>query len=382
MSQEPKEKPQLSDPEEPEDGVPIALVTGASGYVATHIIRPLLEQGRVRVRGTVRNLENEKKVQPLREIVPNPKYPLRLIEADLVNPRSWTEVVKRCTYVYHVASPVSVAVPKNPDEIVKPAVEGTVNVLTACKESGTVKRVVITSSLAAVCAFGDPGKPKDHVYTENDWSVPELFSIPYMLSKYEAERAAWGFVKNLEEGKRFELVTCCPGYVMGPLLSPTSGNGSARGCIIFLNNEVPAIPDFYTPVIDVRDAATAHIAAMEKPEAAGNRYLLVADTLSFKEIADNLRGEFQSQGYKIPHRSLPHAIAWVLKFFSSEMKFMYPALGVKLTCSNAKMKETLGVTPRPVRETIVDMGYSVIEFGLVPKKSGYLGPPSKQRGGQ
>ena len=101
-----EEKPQLSDPEEPEDDVPIVLATGASGFLATHIIKQLLEQDRFRVRGTVRSLGNEKKVKPLRELVADPKYPLRLIEADLLNPKSWIVAVRRCSYVFHVASPL------------------------------------------------------------------------------------------------------------------------------------------------------------------------------------------------------------------------------------------------------------------------------------
>ena len=373
-----EEKPQCWDPEEPEDAVPIALVTGASGYVATHVIKQLLEEGHVRVRGTVRSLDNEKKVKPLRDIVPEPKYPLRLIEADLQKPKTWIEAVRRCTYVYHVASPFPSKVPKNPDVLIKPAVEGATNVLKACRESGTVKRVVLTSSIAAVSCgnVGQPDKPRDYVYTEEDWSDPAACQ-PYELSKFKAEKAAWEFMKSLEADKQFELTTVCPGLVMGPLLSSSSGETSGKTCTIFLNNEMPAIPDLHTAMIDVRDAAAAHIAAMEKPGAAGNRYLLVGnETLSFKTIADNLREEFEPQGYKTPKKGLPKAVAWVGKFFSSDMKLIYPALGVCLTWSNTKMKGELGIEPRSVRETIVDMGYSVIELNMVPKKSGYLGHPS------
>lgn len=376
-AQEP-EKTQLSDPEEPEDDIPIALVTGASGYVATHIIKQLLEQGRVRVRGTVRNLSNEKKVKPLREIVPEPQYPLRLIEADLQNSKSWIEAVRRCTYVYHVASPFPSTVPRDPEVIIKPAVQGTKNVLEACKESGTVKRVVLTSSMAAVSSgnAGDPDKPHDHVYTEEDWSNP-VSCQPYELSKFKAEKAAWDFMKSLEAEKRFDLVTICPGFVMGPILSASSGDTSVKVCTMFLNNETPAIPDLNTAVIDVRDVALAQLAAMEKPEAAGNRYLLVGnETVAFRTITDHLREEFEPQGYHVPSRGLPKGLAWVLKFFNAEMKTIYPTLGNHLTWSNAKIKGELGVEPRPVKETIVDMGYSVIEFGVIPKKSGYLGHPS------
>ena len=235
---------------------------------------------------------------------------------------------------------------------------------------------MLTSSVAAVSSglIGDPDKPKDHVYTEEDWSNP-VSCQPYELSKFKAEKAAWDFMKSLEAEKRFDLVTICPGFVMGPILSASSGETSVKYITLFLNNETPAIPD--TAVIDVRDVALAQLAAMEKPEAAGNRYLLVGnETVAFKTITDHLREEFQPQGYNIPSKGLPKALAWVLKVFSGDMKMMYPNLGKQLTWSNAKMKGELGVEPRPVKESIVDMGYSVIEFGVIPKKSGYLGHPS------
>jgi nucleoside-diphosphate-sugar epimerase len=118
-----------------------------------------------------------------------------------------------------------------------------------------------------------------------------------------------------------------------------SGDTSAKGCILFLNNETPAIPELYTAVVDVRDVATAQIAAMEKPEAAGNRYLLVHnETTSFKEFADHLREEFGPQGYKVPSTMLPKAVAWFLKFFNSEVKHIYPTIGCRLTWNNSKMK--------------------------------------------
>ena len=142
---------------------------------------------------------------------------------------------------------------------------------------------------------------------------------------------------------------------------------------------MPAISELYTAVIDVRDVATAQIRAMEKPEAAGNRYLLVHnETASFKKIADHLREEFGPQGYKVPSKMLPKAVAWFFLFFNSDMKLIYPTIGHKITWSNAKMKGELGVEPRPFKETMADMGYSIIEFCLVSKKSDYLGHPSSR----
>ena len=194
------------DPEEPDDGVPRVPVTGASGFIATHVIYQLQQQGRMRVRGTVRSLKREEKVKPLRNVVPDAKYPLRLLPADLQDAESLSRAVKGCTYVYRIASPVPTTLPRDENELIKPAVEGTLNVLKACAESGTVKHVVLTSSIAAIARIfsGIPGLPPDYVYSETYWA-DEASCTPYEKSKLKAEQAAWDFVNKLEEDKHFEL---------------------------------------------------------------------------------------------------------------------------------------------------------------------------------
>ena len=378
VKEKPKEepKPQLSDPEEPDDDVPIALVTGASGYLGSHIIKQLLEQGRFRVRGTVRSLENEIKVKPIREIVSEPRYPLRLIEADLLNADCWKEAVRRCSYVFHVASPITIANPKHPDIIIKPAVEGTTNVLKACSETGTVKRVVLTSSTVSVIAMtGDPNKPKDYVYTEADWGN-DATSTTYVKSKVRAEKAAWKLVKELDASKQLELVTICPGFLNGPLFSPSHKEGSLAFTIQILTGKMSRVPDVYFLLTDVRDCAAAHIAALEKPEAAGNRYLVFTENVAIKAMAQVLADEFKPQGYKVSTKGMPKAAMWAAKFVNSGAKLMYPMIGKQVTLSNEKLKGELGITPRPTKETLIDAAYSLIEMGVVPKKSGYIGHPS------
>ena len=370
-------KPQLSDPEEPDDDVPIVLVTGASGYIATHLIKQLLEQGRFRVRGTVRSLENGKKVQPLRELVAEPKYALRLIETDLLDAKSWIGAVRNCRYVFHIASPNPMKLPKNGNMLIKPALEGTTNVLNACANAGTVKRVVLTSSITAVSS-GNPGVSPDYVYTESDWSTEELCD-PYELSKLKAEEAAWEFVKLLEEGRQFELVSLCPGVTLGPVLTAFNAHESASvaTCRDLLNHKLPGIPNVFGAIIDVRDVAAAHIAAVERPEAAGNRYLLVHnETTEYMQIAHILAAEFRPQGYQVSTRRLPKILVWFAKFFDDMASRIYPLIGKQLTWSNEKMKHELGIEPYDLEQTVIDMGYSLIELGAVPKTQGYVGHPS------
>jgi len=362
--------------EEPDDGVPIVLVTGASGFIATHLIKQLLEQGRYRVRGTVRSKKKEEKVKPLLELVPDAKYPIRLVEADLSKPETWQKAVKRCTFVFHVASPFPAGA-TNEAVIVRTAVEGTTNVLQACTDAGTIKRVVVTSSIAAVSAgsAGNPSNPPDYVYTEKDWSEESVCG-PYIKSKLKAEQAAWEFVKNLDESKQFELAVVNPGYVQGPLLSASSGEGSKEFAQRLLNNKMPALPDVAIAMVDVRDVAAAHIAAMEKSEAAGNRYILSNRTISFKEYAQIVGDEFRPQGYKIASKNMPKVVMWVGKFFDSGIKQMYSSLGKNVQVSNERMVNELGVQPRPIKESIIDTCYSLIDFGLARKTAGYLGHPS------
>ena len=315
-------------------------------------------------------------VKPLLELAPDAKYPLRLVEADLSKADSWAKAVNRCTYVFHVASPFLLNI-SDEAAIIRTAVEGTTNVLQACADAGTVKRVVVTSSVAAISCglLGDPEKPADHVYTEKDWSS-EAACGPYEKSKLKAEQAAWDFVKNLDESKRFELAVVNPSYVQGPLLSANSGEGSKEVCERVLGGKMPAIPDTSFVVVDVRDVAAAHIAAMEKSEAAGNRYILSNKMLHMREFAEIIGNEFGSQGYKVPSKNMPKPLVWVGKLFIPSLKGVYRALGKTIQYNNERMVSDLGIQPRPAEESIIDLCYSLVELGLVKKTRGYLGHPS------
>ena len=382
--------------EEPDDGVPKVLVTGASGYIAQHLIKQLLEQGRYHVRGSVRNKKKEEKVRlhftvnfysnvcgcllqvkPLLDLVPDAKYPLRLVEAELQNAQSWAKAVKGCSYVFHMASPFYIEIPKDEQMMIRPAVEGTVNVLQACADAGTVKRVILTSSVAAVSSgmIGNPGNPPDYVYTDRDWS-DEVTCLPYEKSKLKAEQAAWDFMKKLSEDKQFELVVMNPGFVQGPILTKIGGGSSRELCQQILSGGMPLIPDNAFAIVDVRDVAAAHIAGLEKSEAAGKRYILVSETVHLRDIAHIIFEEFRVQGYKPPTKNMPNIMLWGLTFFKSSAKLLYKNRGKHNLFNNEPFTQELGVQPRPVKESVIENCYSLIEFGFVKKTPSYLGHPS------
>ncbi len=347
------------------DGV--VLVTGASGFIATHIVQQLLEAG-FRVRGTVRSLQDDRKVSALRDLCPSAQFPLDLVEADLTNPSSWTQAVRGCTYVMHTASPLPLANPKHQDDVIRPAVDGTLSVLRACHEAGTVKRVVMTSSAAAVNNGAIHGT---HItFNEKDWADPALTGNFYMRSKVLAERAAWDYVEGLTEEERFELVTILPGFVIGPVIC----GGMATSMELpkqLLEHKIPALPHINMPTVDVRDVAFAHIRAMTKPEAAGRRFIVVNRNVWFKEIAVILRDEFRKYGYNVATKEAPACLLKLAALFRKDIKVLVNDLGKVVKMENTMMIQLLGVDPRGVKESVLDMGYSMINKGFVKKTNKY-----------
>ena len=338
----------------------LVLVTGASGFIAGHCIRELLENG-YKVRGTVRNLKDTKKTAHLKAIADRTGGSLELVEADLSSDRGWTEAVAGCTYVQHVASPFPPEVPKDEMDLIRPAVDGTKRVLNACAQSGTVKRVVMTSSVAAV-AFGHD-KSDNRVRTETDWSNPDRCQA-YPKSKTLAEKAAWDLVKSLPAGKRFELAVINPGFVLGPVMNADPGT-SGEVIRKLLAREMPACPRIGFAPVDVRDIALAHRLAMERPEAPGNRYICAGEHMWIEDMAKVLAAEFNPQGFKVPTGRLPYAVMWVIARFDKAIRLALEYVGREERVSAEKAKRELGWSMRPIKQTIVDTAGSMVEHGLV-----------------
>lgn len=314
------------------------LVTGASGYIAGHVVAELRQHG-YEVRGTARR----------------PVDGLDVVTADLTSDDGWAEAVAGCDYVVHTASPFTVTAPKSDDELVRPAVDGTLRVLRAAKEAG-VRRVVLTSSTAAV----SNGHPTEELRTEADWSVPERSSA-YAKSKTLAERAAWDFAR--ESG--LELVAVNPAMVLGPLLTPVVTT-SIQVVHRLLNRDLPAVPNLGFVVVDVRDVATAHRLALETPHAAGNRYIVARDEMWMRDIAAVLAEEFNRKGYRVPTTQMPTWLLRIVALFDRSIPL--DMVGRREQVSADKARRELGWTSRPARESVLDTAHSLIELGLAPSK--------------
>ncbi|XP_033760807.1 putative uncharacterized oxidoreductase YDR541C [Pecten maximus] len=347
----------------------LVLVTGASGYIASHIVRQLQEEG-YRVRGTIRSLGDEEKVKKLNELCPEAEHKLELVEADLNKPDSWEPAMKDVTYVIHVASPFPSTAPKDESEVVTPAVEGTQAVLKACVTAKSVKRVVMTSSCVAV-GWG-AGVDLSKTFNEDDWTDPEKLDA-YGKSKTLAEKAAWDYVKELPDEDKIELAVVNPSYVMGPVINGSQSN-SLEVVKRLLEREMHLVPKLNFNIVDVRDVANAHIKAMTLGEAAGKRHLVTNANIWMKEIGQILSKEFKSQGYNVPTTGCPNAILWMNSCFNKNLKTLLPQLNKVYKFDNTRMKEVLAITPKEPKEIVIDMAYSLIENGLVKKAKKYRGP--------
>lgn len=336
------------------------LVTGASGFIAIHTIVQLLEQG-YKVRGTIRSLSKESEVRETISTYVQANDRLEFMPADLNQDAGWDEAVSGVDYVLHVASPFPMFEPKYEDELIVPAVQGTLRVLRAAHTAG-VKRVVQVSSNAAV-SVGHSGD--NRTFTEADWSKVENSIGAYFKSKTLAERAAWEFINGAENARNMEMVAINPPFVLGPIPNknlPTS----AELVRVYLNGEVPGIARLKAGIVDVRDVASAIILAMQTPEAAGQRFLCSAATSWHKEMVDILYNKFAPLGYKkIPRMVIPDFLVRMLALFDKKIARVVDGLNWDFELSNEKAKRILKWNPRSKEEAIISMAESLIEQGFV-----------------
>ena len=328
------------------------LVTGASGYIALHCVVELLKKGYA-VKGSLRDMGRESEVRDAVKKVTKDDE-LEFCKLDLLSDKGWNEAAMGCDYMLHLASPFIIGEPKNEDELIVPAREGTMRALNAAKKSN-IKKVVLTSSIVAV-SYGHDKK----ICSGDDWTDCRKKVGAYTKSKTLAERDAWNFV-SLHENQGLRMTTIHPGFVMGPLLSNDTRGASADLMAKMVLGKLPALPNLYMHVSDVRDTAMLHVKALESKECDGKRILTTsAKDYHITKIAKIVKDNgFEKSSTKI----IPTILVWVMSFFNSEMKGVLRNIKRgSYTTDNSPTVSIFNWKPIPLEKTIVDMATSISEI--------------------
>ena len=338
----------------------LVLVTGGSGFIATHCMLQLLAAG-YRVRTTVRSLAREAEVRAtLKAAGADAGDRLAFFAADLTADAGWAGAAAGCDFVLHVASPFPVNVPRHEDELIVPAREGALRVLRAARDAG-VKRVVQTSSFAAIgYGHAEIARPLN----EHDWTAPEGGGVTaYAKSKTLAERAAWNFMAR--EGGDMELSVVNPVGVFGPALGADFST-SIEIIRRMMDGALPALPRVTFGVVDVRDVADLHLRAMTDPAAAGERFLAVAgEFVAMRDIGLMLQRRMGSAGRRVPTRELPDWVLRVVALVDPSVRQIVPELGKRKTASSEKAQRVLGWSPRSAEDAVVATAESLVRLGLL-----------------
>ncbi|MGE3248946.1 MAG: SDR family oxidoreductase [Hyphomonadaceae bacterium] len=336
------------------------LVTGGSGFIGAHTIAQLLSSGRT-VRTTVRSLSREAEVrQMVSRAGAADTSALSFVAADLMSDAGWAEACAGIDYVLHIASPFPPAAPKDENEVVQPAVQGTLRVLRAARDAG-VKRVVVTSSFAAI-GYGQ--KNQNVPFTEEDWTDPNGDDVrAYVKSKTLAERAGWDFIAK--EGAQLEMSVVNPVGVFGPVLGPDYST-SILLVQRLMDAAMPGCPRLYFGIVDARDVADLHIRCMTDPKAKGERFLAVAgDFLSIQDIAKILKARMGAAARRVPTMQIPDFLVRMSAARDPAVAQIVPELGKRKNASGEKARRVLGWNPRSNEEAIVATAESMVALGLL-----------------
>jgi dihydroflavonol-4-reductase len=328
------------------------LVTGISGFVGQHCAAELLKKGYA-VKGSVRSLSRIDEVLNGIKKEIDPKGNLEFCELDLMKDAGWDEAMEGCDYVLHVASPFVVKVPKDENELIKPAVEGTLRALEAAKKAG-VKRIVLTSSTVAMHG-GKEGLIK---INQDSWTDVNAKNVTaYFKSKTIAENSAWDFIKNQTGENKLELVVVNPGPIYGPTLT---GNLATEAMDFFnklITGKVPMLPRAYSVMSDVRDVATIHVSALENEKANGKRFIVTSEKPHAIQVIAQI---LKSNGYdKVSTRLAPTFLLKFIANFNSEIKGMLPFVGNTIEADVSDTMKTFNWKPIPFEKTVLDTAKSV-----------------------
>jgi len=321
------------------------FLTGITGYIGQHCAAELLRQG-YEVVGAIRSRSKADETRSAISRVASIKK-LSFVEVDLLSDKGWKEAMEGSTYVLHVASPFLLKEPKDENELITPAVEGTKRVIAAAQFAG-VKRLVLTSSTFAIIAGKETGR-----YGPTDWSDTDADIGAYAKSKTLAERAAW----EAANGGNMEMTVINPGAVFGPSLGAELDGQSVTMMNKLITGKIPMIPDMAMGMVDVRDVAKLHVAAMTASGAAGKRFIAcTAEPVSMATVAQVLR----EAGYKkAPSMKAPTFLLKFMSKFDPEAKGMLPFIGRKASYENSATFDVLNWKPTPMATSFREMAASI-----------------------
>ncbi len=326
------------------------LVTGASGFIAEHCIIELLKNG-YSVKGSLRSMNREQEVRDAIKTGANEEN-LEFCKLDLLEDDGWEDAMWDCDYLMHVASPFVIEDPKDENELIKPAKEGTLRALNAAKKAG-IKRVVLTSSVAAVNSHMMSGTSDHTTWTD----INSKYVTPYQKSKTIAEKAAWDFYNNQDSDNRMELAVINPGGVMGPQLGNDLGGASTQIVSQLISGKFPMIPALSFPFIDVRDVAILHLKALTTPEADGKRFIAAhSEPTWMYEVAEVL----SAAGYeKIKLKKAPSFMLKLIGLFDNKTKSLVPMLDKYVPCDNSQTVKILNWEPMPWEQAFIEHAKSI-----------------------
>jgi dihydroflavonol-4-reductase len=321
------------------------ILTGVGGYLGRHVAAQLLLAG-YRVTGTVRSLATTGAIRDAVATVVDSQH-LDFAVADLTRDDGWDGILRGADGLMHVASPFTLAEPKDEAEMIVPAVEGTTRVLLAAERAG-VRRAVVTSSVLTLFMGRGSG-----TYGPEDWADTTVDVCAYPKSKTLAEQAAW----RLAEGMRMELVTVLPGFVTGPSLGDGTAGASEQTVADMIAGRMPGVPDFGLTMVDVRDVARLHVAALSTPGAAGKRLIGSGeDAVPMAHLAATLR----AAGYdKAPKRRLPSAVLRLAGRFDAQARSFVPYLGTHASADTSGTRAAVGWTAGPIEPGLLELAVQV-----------------------
>ncbi len=329
------------------------LVTGASGFIAEHCIIEILKNG-YSVKGSLRTMNREQEVRDAVKTETDDTK-LEFCKLDLLEDDGWEDAMLDCDYLMHVASPFVIEDPKDENELIKPAKEGTLRALNAAKKAG-IKRVVLTSSVAAVNSHMMSGTSDHTTWTD----INSKYVTPYQKSKTIAEKAAWDFYNNQDSNNKMELAVINPGGVMGPQLGNDLGGASTQIVSQLISGKFPMIPALSFPFIDVRDVAILHLKAMTTPDADGKRFIAAHSKPTWMyEVAEVL----SAAGYeKIKLKKAPSFMLKLIGLFDNKTKSLVPMLDKYVPCDNSQTVKVLNWEPMPWEQAFIEHAKSIEEI--------------------